>query len=100
VADQPDDLMQRLIDSLPAPPEQTRADDMDGYDPLGGGPPHPAPQVDPEPEEARVCETCGSSNGHTLDCPTLPDCGCRDDHVSWCPHFHQPATKGDEIDAD
>ena len=41
-------------------------------------------------EETRVCKSCGETNGHKLDCPTLPACGCRDDHVSWCPHFKQP----------
>lgn len=40
--------------------------------------------------EGARCDECGHDNGHALDCPTLPDCGCRDDHVSWCPHFRQP----------
>lgn len=51
----------------------------------------PAPDSPTEQGGTRACESCGETNGHKLDCPTLPGCGCRDDHVSWCPHYNQPA---------
>lgn len=105
-------VTRRVLTRLAAPPteqEEARCDASESEQaPMTAKPSGEGDASPPDPDAAqgrsdvpaspsteqggtRACESCGETNGHKLDCPTLPGCGCRDDHVSWCPHYNQPA---------